>query len=161
MPNYFQPKDISTTSDFEEIHKIIKSKKNSAIEISLHLINVTPRSYIKPCTFCSIFNSIHIVIPRDYTEPCIFRSICNSIHIVIPRGYTEPCTFRSICNLIHMLIPKAGALRPRVETVQNPVILAIAEIIALSRADQYSAESSRAGASRPRVEAVQDSAVPT
>ncbi|OAD81552.1 hypothetical protein PHYBLDRAFT_162151 [Phycomyces blakesleeanus NRRL 1555(-)] len=55
----------------------------------------------------------------------------------------------------------SGASRPRVETVQNPVILTIAEIIALSRAYQYPAESSRAAASRPRVEAVQDSVVPT
>ncbi|OAD72573.1 hypothetical protein PHYBLDRAFT_169701 [Phycomyces blakesleeanus NRRL 1555(-)] len=38
---------------------------------------------------------------------------------------------------------RAGASRPRVETVQNPVVLTIAEIIALSCADQYSAESSR------------------
>ncbi|OAD76913.1 hypothetical protein PHYBLDRAFT_142419 [Phycomyces blakesleeanus NRRL 1555(-)] len=36
-----------------------------------------------------------------------------------------------------------GASRPRVETVQNPMILTIAEIIALSHADQYPAESSR------------------
>ncbi|OAD71731.1 hypothetical protein PHYBLDRAFT_170393 [Phycomyces blakesleeanus NRRL 1555(-)] len=56
---------------------------------------------------------------------------------------------------------RAGASRPRVETVQNSVVLTIAEIIALFRADQYPAESSRAAASRPRVEAVQDSVVPT
>ncbi|OAD75700.1 hypothetical protein PHYBLDRAFT_72890 [Phycomyces blakesleeanus NRRL 1555(-)] len=33
MPSYFQPIDISIISDFEEIHKIIKSKKASAIDI--------------------------------------------------------------------------------------------------------------------------------
>ncbi|OAD81565.1 hypothetical protein PHYBLDRAFT_73457 [Phycomyces blakesleeanus NRRL 1555(-)] len=36
---------------------------------------------------------------------------------------------------------RAGALRPKVETVQNHVVLTIAEIIALFRADQYSAEN--------------------
>ncbi|KAL0084527.1 hypothetical protein F4703DRAFT_1793895 [Phycomyces blakesleeanus] len=56
---------------------------------------------------------------------------------------------------------RTGASRARVETVQNPVILTIAEIIALSHAYQYPAESSQAAASRPRVEAVQDSVVPT
>ncbi|OAD79370.1 hypothetical protein PHYBLDRAFT_58420 [Phycomyces blakesleeanus NRRL 1555(-)] len=51
--------------------------------------------------------------------------------------------------------------KPRVEAVQSCVVLTIAEIIALSCAAQYHAESSRAAASRLRVEAAQDCVVLT
>ncbi|OAD78090.1 hypothetical protein PHYBLDRAFT_164966 [Phycomyces blakesleeanus NRRL 1555(-)] len=53
---------------------------------------------------------------------------------------------------------RAGASRPRVEAVQNPVILTVAEINALFRTAQYSAETA---ASRPRVEVVQSRVVLT
>ncbi|OAD65492.1 hypothetical protein PHYBLDRAFT_72303 [Phycomyces blakesleeanus NRRL 1555(-)] len=56
MPSYFQAKDISTTPDFEEIHKITESKKASAI-------------YLKENNI--FYEQIGIIVERSFTGSAI------------------------------------------------------------------------------------------
>ncbi|OAD65131.1 hypothetical protein PHYBLDRAFT_73795 [Phycomyces blakesleeanus NRRL 1555(-)] len=99
MPNYFQPKDMSITPDFEQIHKITESKKTSVIYLKENNILYEHMSY---CNEWPMTLQCHNSREKFYCK-CNSRNCCNRSEMSIGKDTIFSFKKRTLNIMIYLI----------------------------------------------------------